>query len=102
MGLLSGKAGVVVGASSGIGRAAALLFAREGARVAVVARRRDLLETLTAEIAAIGGEAVPIAADVTASGDHDRIVARTVESIGGLDFAFNNAGMIGAFAPMLE
>ncbi len=102
MGLLSGKSGVIVGASSGIGQAAAALFAEEGAKVAVVARRVDKLNELVARINAGGGEAVAIQADVTLSADHKRIVQETVAAFRRLDFAFNNAGTIGHFVPMLE
>lgn len=102
MALLAGKSGVVVGASSGIGHAAAMLFAEEGAQVAVVARRREKLEDLVAAIEGEGGTAFAIQADVTTMADHARIVAETVAAFGRLDFAFNNAGTIGNFAPMLE
>lgn len=101
-GLLEGKAGVVVGASSGIGEAAALLFAEEGAKVAVAARRGRLLDALVERIERAGGTAVAIVADVTRPGDAGRIVAETLDAFGQLDFAFNNAGTIGTFAPMLE
>lgn len=101
-GLLEGKVGVVVGASSGIGRAAAELFVEEGARIGVVARRRDLLEDLCGQIGKHGGRAVSIVADVTRSEDHPRIVAETVAAFGRLDFAFNNAGTIGNFVPLLD
>ncbi|HIC81164.1 MAG TPA: glucose 1-dehydrogenase [Kiloniellaceae bacterium] len=101
-GLLEGKAGVVIGASSGLGRAAAALFAEEGAQVAVVARRKDRLAALCDQIRQDGGEAAPILADVTWAADHTRIVAETVAAFGRLDFAFNNAGTIGNFVPMLE
>ncbi|TQV68221.1 SDR family NAD(P)-dependent oxidoreductase [Denitrobaculum tricleocarpae] len=101
-GLLKEKAGVVVGASLGIGRAAARLFAEEGARVAIVARRKDRLDELAQEIRDEGGQAVPIVADVTRAEDHARIVAETLDAFGAFDFAFNNAGTIGRFAPMLE
>lgn len=102
MGLLTGKTGLVIGASSGIGRAAARLFAWEGARVAVVARRIDRLNALVEEIAEEGGDAIAIAADVSASTDHNRILERATSTFGPIDFAFNNAGTIGAFTPMLD
>ncbi|NIA70911.1 glucose 1-dehydrogenase [Pelagibius litoralis] len=101
-GLLEGKAGVVIGASSGIGRAAAELFADEGAKLAIVARRQERLNELAEQIARSGGTAVPIAADITRSEDHARIVEETTSIFGRLDFAFNNAGTIGNFVPMLE
>ena len=102
MGLLAGKSGVIVGASSGIGRAAAMLFAEEDAHVAVVARRKDKLEELVAAITEKGGKALALQADVSVSADHERIVSETANALGRLDFAFNNAGTIGNFAPMLD
>ncbi|MEO0997161.1 MAG: SDR family oxidoreductase, partial [Pseudomonadota bacterium] len=100
--LLEGKAGAIVGASSGIGAAAAKLFAEEGARVVLVARRRDRLDGLAAQIVDSGGDAVAVRADITAAGSHDRIVAETLARFGRFDFAFNNAGTIGNFVPMLD
>ncbi len=102
MGLLTGKTGVIVGASSGIGHAAAILFAEEGARVAVVARRQDKLNELVGTIGERGGEAIAIAADVSVASEHERIVSETAGAFGRLDFAFNNAGTIGNFVPMLD
>lgn len=102
LGLLGEKAGVVIGASSGIGRAAAELFAEEGARIGIVARRQDRLDDLAQQIKDKGGEAVPIVADVTRTEDHARIVAETLAAFGRFDFAFNNAGTIGNFVPMLD
>lgn len=102
MSLLRGKAGAIIGASSGIGAAAGELFAREGARVALVARRKERVDELAGRIEAAGGETIAISADVTRSYDHERIVAETVKAFGGFDFAFNNAGTIGNFSPMLD
>ena len=102
MGLLSEKSGVIVGASSGIGQAAAMLFAQEGARVAVVARRKQKLDKLVSEIANEGGTAIAIQADISLVTEHDRIVSETVDAFGRVDFAFNNAGTIGNFVPMLD
>ncbi|MBO6550235.1 MAG: glucose 1-dehydrogenase [Rhizobiales bacterium] len=99
---LENKSGVIVGASSGIGYAAALLFAEEGAKVAVVSRRAEKLLQLVSQIKDRGGEAIFIQADVTISDDHQRIVDETISAFGGLDFAFNNAGTIGNFVPLLE
>ena len=64
MNSLAGKVAIVTGASSGIGRAAAGLFAREGASVVLTARRRDAIDALVAEIEATGGRAVAVAGDV--------------------------------------
>ncbi len=82
MGLLTGKSGVIVGASSGIGHAAAILFAEEGAQVAVVARRKEKLEKLVETITAKGGKAFAIQADVSVAADHERIVSETVAAFG--------------------
>ena len=82
----------ITGASAGIGRATALWLARGGAAVAICARRVDRLEAVAAEIVAAGGQALPIAADVTRAGDMDRFVARTVEAFGRLDVMICNAG----------
>lgn len=93
------KVAIVTGASSGIGRAAATLFAREGAEVVVTARRRQALERLVAEIIAEGGAAVAHAGDIRDEACAKALVALAVETYGGLDIAFNNAGMLGEMGP---
>lgn len=92
---LSEKVAIVTGASSGIGRATALLFAREGAQVVVGARRKGELEALVAEIREAGGEAVALAGDVREESYAKALVALAVERYGRLDIAFNNAGTLG-------
>jgi short-subunit dehydrogenase len=82
----------ITGASAGIGRATALRLAREGASVAICARRADRLNAVAAEIVAAGGQALPIVADVTRVADMDALVARTVERFGRLDVMLCNAG----------
>src|SRR6516165_8327160 len=82
----------ITGASAGIGRATALRLARDGAAVAICARRVDRLDAVAAEIAAAGGQALPIAADVTSPDAMDAFVARTVERFGRLDVMMCNAG----------
>ena len=99
---LSGKVAIVTGASSGIGRAAAVLFAREGAEVIVTARRRSALEELVAEIADAGGTAVAHAGDVRDEAGAKALVAMAVERFGGLDIAFNNAGTLGEMGPAAD
>lgn len=80
---LSSKVALITGASSGIGRAAAILFAAEGASVVLVARRRDRLEELAGRIQQDGGRAVAIAGDVTEEGTHEAAVAAAVSEFGG-------------------
>ncbi|MFF5450723.1 SDR family NAD(P)-dependent oxidoreductase [Streptomyces sp. NPDC012950] len=89
---LSGRTVMVTGASSGIGAAAARLFAAQGANVVLMARREDRLRELAADIGAAGGTAVPVPGDVTESADVERAVATAVDAFGSLDAAFNNAG----------
>jgi NAD(P)-dependent dehydrogenase (short-subunit alcohol dehydrogenase family) len=91
---MRGKVALVTGASSGIGRAAALKFGAEGARVAVVARRAARLAEVVAAVEADGGQALAIAADVTDERDIERIVRETVEHWGGIDVLVNAAGII--------
>ena len=91
---LEGTVALVTGASSGIGRASAQALAAEGARVAVVARRKDRLEELVAGIEAAGGEALAIEADLGVEQDAVGAVARTVEHFGRLDTVLNNAGLM--------
>jgi len=86
---LTGKAAIVGGASQGIGFAIARVLAAEGARVAMVARRRDALD---AAVARVGGEAFAIAADIRKADDCERIVASAVNRFGRLDILVNNDG----------
>lgn len=99
MAALSNKVAVVTGASSGIGYAAAKLFAREGAKVVVGARRPPELEALVAEITRAGGHAVALAGDVTDEASARAWVELAVARFGGLDVAFNNAGTLGEMGP---
>jgi short-subunit dehydrogenase len=88
----SGIRALVTGASSGIGRAFALRIAREGARVALVARRPEELEKLASEIRAAGGEAAVLACDVSDAAAAAETCARALELWGGIDLLVNNAG----------
>jgi NAD(P)-dependent dehydrogenase (short-subunit alcohol dehydrogenase family) len=96
---LTGKVAIITGASAGIGRAAAKLFAAEGAKVVVAARREAELETLVAEITRDGGTAVSLAGDVQSEEFSKALVALAVSRFGRLDIAYNNAGTLGEMGP---
>ncbi|HWN73805.1 MAG TPA: SDR family NAD(P)-dependent oxidoreductase [Solirubrobacterales bacterium] len=98
---LNGTVALVTGASSGIGEATARMLARQGAAVALAARRADRLEQLGGEIADAGGTALPIEADVSEREQAEAAVARTVDELGRLDVLVNNAGVM-LLGPMLE
>src|SRR5215207_3096441 len=92
-GSFTGKVAFITGAASGIGRAAALAFAQEGARVAITDRMEAPLEQVRGAIEAGGGEVLAIRCDVSVPEDVENAVAGTVERFGRLDCAFNNAGV---------
>ncbi|WP_448661822.1 SDR family oxidoreductase [Sphingomonas sp. CJ20] len=102
MKLIEGKIAIVTGASAGIGRAAARLFAANGAAVVLVARRGDMLAALADEIRGAGGRALAVAGDVTDPQTHHDAVEAALATFGGLDIAFNNAGLVGAMRPLAE
>lgn len=102
MKLLEKKTAIVTGASSGIGRASAKLFAHHGARIVVSARRGDLLDTLVDEIAAGGGNALAVPGDVTNPEVNAHVVEAAIREFGGLDIAFNNAGTLGEMGPATD
>ncbi len=96
------KVALITGASSGIGRATAELFAEKGARVAVAARRQAELDSLVADIEARGGKAIAIKTDVSVSADVERMVSHTIDTFGRLDYAVNNAGIEGRWAGITD
>ena len=98
---LSPKVIAITGASSGIGRAAAVALAAEGATVVASARRAELLDTLIADITAKGGRAIAVPGDVTREADMRAVVARAIEAFGRLDVMICNAG-IGYYGPIDE
>jgi len=95
MGLLQDKVTLVTGGTSGIGRASAILFAQEGAKVALTGRRSAEGEAVVAEIVAAGGEAFFIQADLAQIDSIPGIIDKVVSHYGRLDAAFNNAGIAG-------
>jgi NAD(P)-dependent dehydrogenase (short-subunit alcohol dehydrogenase family) len=90
---LAGKAALITGASSGLGRHFALTLARAGADVALAARRVEMLESLAAEVAKTGRKAVAIQLDVADAGNVTLADEQTAAALGGLDILVNNAGM---------
>jgi len=90
--MLKGKVVLITGASSGFGEDAARLFAREGCRVVLAARRLERLETLAQEIRAEGGTAIPIRLDVTQQSQIEEMVTAILKKYGHIDILFNNAG----------
>jgi NAD(P)-dependent dehydrogenase (short-subunit alcohol dehydrogenase family) len=97
---LANKVAIVTGASSGIGHATARLFAREGARLVVTARRQAELDALVAEIEEEGGHALAVAGDIRDEALAKLLVETAVGRFGGLDVAFNNAGSVGEMKPV--
>jgi NADP-dependent 3-hydroxy acid dehydrogenase YdfG len=93
-GALDGKVAAITGASSGIGEATALSFAREGAAVALGARREDRITELAKRIESEGGRALAIPVDVGDDGDAHSFVERAHSELGGLDILLNNAGVM--------
>ena len=92
--MLDGKTILITGASSGIGRATAEVVAKHGANVVIAARRIELCSELAEEIRSAGGDATHIQADVTDSTEVHRMVEHAVATFGGIDGAFNNAGVL--------
>ena len=89
---LADKVAIVTGSTAGIGKGAAILFAREGAKVVVSGRTVDAGERVVEQIRADGGEAMFVKADVSIASDVQELVRKTVETYGKLDVLFNNAG----------
>lgn len=93
---------LVTGAGSGIGRAVALAFASEGARLVVAGRRREPLDETVALIEAVGGKALAVTADVSEAAEIRAVVQAAVDHFGSLDVAVNNAGVFRGGAPLAE
>ena len=99
---LSNKTALVTGAGSGIGKATALLLAREGANVAALSRTKAEVDAVAAEIEDQGGKAISITADISDDRDMARAIALVVERFGKLDIVVANAGINGVWAPIEE
>lgn len=97
---LEEKVALVTGASSGMGKAIAKLFAQEGAKVVVVARRVERLEELVKEIKSDGGEAIAVAGDVTSEEDVQNSIQTALDEFGNLDVVVNNAGVLDKTDPI--
>ena len=94
-GLLDGKSALITGGGGGIGRATALVFAREGARIAVADASTEAAQQTVALVNAAGGQAMSLGGDVTDSAQVQAMIASVVSAFGRIDCAFNNAGIAG-------
>lgn len=94
-GLLEGKSALITGGGGGIGRATALIFAREGARIAVADANIDAAAETVAQVNAAGGQAMSLSGDVTDSAAVQAMINTVVSAYGRIDCAFNNAGIAG-------
>ena len=100
--MLEGKVVVITGASQGLGRALALAYAREGAKLAINARSEDSIRLVAREAEEQGAEVLAVAADVSQSADVEMLVSETVERFGGIDVLVNNAGILGPRVAIAE
>ena len=98
----AGKVALITGGNAGIGRAAAIEFAKQGAKVVVSGRREKEGGDVIAEIKALGGEAIFVKTDVSKASDVKAMIEQTLATFGRLDFAFNNAGIEEALTPLPE
>ena len=94
MSKLSNKVAIITGATSGIGKATALLFAEEGADVVITGRRAELGQRVVEEIRQRGARGVFVQADHSQAGDCSRVVEQTLSEFGHVDILFNNAGIV--------
>ncbi|MCZ7857032.1 SDR family oxidoreductase [Agrobacterium salinitolerans] len=102
MKLLDNKVAIIIGASSGIGRATATLFAAHGAAVVINARGEKALDEVAGEISGAGGRVHAVAGDAGVAETHARLTDAAISVFGGVDIAVNNAGGVGAAKPMAE
>lgn len=100
--MLDGKVALITGAGGGIGRASALRFAHDGARLVLTDRDGDALDASARAVREIHGEVSTIVADITVKDEVRRIVAQATDVYGRLDCAFNNAGVVGYLHPLVD
>jgi NAD(P)-dependent dehydrogenase (short-subunit alcohol dehydrogenase family) len=100
--MLEGKVAMITGASQGLGRALALAFAREGARVVINSRSEETIRPVAEEAESLGAEVLALAADVSRSADGERLVSAAAERYGRIDVLVNNAGVLGPRVPIEE
>ncbi|APC12728.1 SDR family oxidoreductase [Providencia rettgeri] len=100
--LLNGKTAIITGASSGIGRSIAIMFAQNGASVCLTGRRKAELSEVANEINATGGTAIYYAGDICLEETHFNLINLVSKEFGRLDIAVNNAGMVGPMKPVAE
>jgi len=99
---LAQRVALVTGAGSGIGKAAVLLLAKEGAKIGALGRTQDELKDTVTQIQNAGGEAIPLAADISQPNEMQQAVQQLVDQWGRLDIVFANAGINGVWAPLEE
>ncbi|RMD81599.1 MAG: SDR family oxidoreductase [Candidatus Dadabacteria bacterium] len=99
---LTGRRAIVTGASRGIGEAIARRLAANGARVALVSRKREALEQVSAKLAEMGAESIVVPANMSVPSDVERIVPAVCEAWGGVDILVNNAATNPVFGPLLD
>ena len=102
MASLTGKVAIVTGGSSGIGRATAIAFAREGAKVAIASRREEEGEETVRLVKEAGSDGFFVKTDVAKAADVSAMVEKTVQQYGRLDYAFNNAGIEETPTPLVD
>src|SRR5438067_13804640 len=102
MNQFTGKVALITGGNAGIGRAAAIEFAKQDAKVVVSGRREKEGHEVVAEIEALGGEAICVKTDVSKASDVKAMIEQTLAKFGRLDFAFNNAGIEQLLTPLPE
>ncbi|MCA1687588.1 MAG: SDR family oxidoreductase [Actinobacteria bacterium] len=100
--MLEGKVALITGASQGLGRALALAYAKEDARVVINARGEESIRPVAEEVASLGAEVLALAADVSKSADVEGLVDAATQRFGGIDVLVNNAGLLGPRVAIVE